>query len=70
LNCLILIIKNWFDDAYLGCERAKEKKLDHFFTCEGTLNDEHKKFIAEQGFFKEDLDFRLLLVVSKVFVGR
>ncbi len=28
-----------------GCERAKEKKLDHFFTCEDTLIDEHKKFI-------------------------
>jgi hypothetical protein len=33
-----------------GCERAKEKKLDHFFTCEDTLIDEHKKFIEEQGF--------------------
>lgn len=55
MNCLILIIKKWFDDAYLGCERAKEKKLDHFFTCEDTLIDEHKKFIEEQGFIKKRL---------------
>jgi hypothetical protein len=53
LDHLILVIKNWFNDAHFVCEGAKKNSLDHFLTCDDTLIKEHMKFIEEQGLFKE-----------------
>ncbi len=53
LDHLILVIKNWCNDAHFVCEGVKENSQDHFFTRDNTLIKEHMKFIEEQGLFKE-----------------
>ncbi len=53
LDHLILVIKNWCNDAHFVCEGAKENSPDHFLTCDDMLNKEHMRFIEEQGLFKE-----------------
>jgi hypothetical protein len=53
LNHLILVIKNWCNDAHFVCEGVKENSLDHFVTRDNTLIKEHMKFIEEQGLYKE-----------------
>ncbi len=53
LDHLILVIKNWCNDAHFVCEGAKKKFLDHFLTHDDTLIKEHMKFIEEQCLFKE-----------------
>jgi len=53
LNHLILVSKNWCNDAHFVCEGAKENFPDHSVTCDNTLIKEHMKFIEEQGLYKE-----------------
>jgi hypothetical protein len=52
LDHLILVIKNWCNDAHFVCEGTKENSPYHFLTHDDTIK-EHMKFIEEQGLFKE-----------------
>ncbi len=53
LDHLILVIKNWYNDAHFVCEGAQENSLNHFLTCDDKLIKEHMKFIEEQGPLKK-----------------
>lgn len=56
LDCLILVIKNWPNDAHIGCVVNKPRNMDSFLSSEVIIIKEHKKLIKEKELFEEDYD--------------
>ncbi len=56
LDCLILVIKNWPNNACIGCVVNKPWNMHSFLSIEVILIKEHKKMIKEKGLFEKDYD--------------
>jgi hypothetical protein len=56
LDCFIFIIKNWPNDAHVGCVENKPQNMHEFLSSEVILIEEHKKLLKEEGWFRKDDD--------------
>lgn len=55
LNWLIFIIKNWPNDACVGCDGpSKLKVMVKFLKMDFVMIEKHNKMIKEQNLFEED----------------
>ncbi len=55
LNSLIFIIKNWPNDAYVGCDGPwKPKVMVKFLKMDSVRIEKYNKMIKEQNLFEED----------------
>jgi len=57
LNHLVLVIKNWPNDACVGCDGGKVQNLHDYLRDEQVMIEEHNKIIEEKGLFEEDYEF-------------
>lgn len=55
LNWLIFVIKNWPNDAYVGCDgSSKPKVMVRFLKMDFVMIEKYNKMIKEQNLFEED----------------
>jgi hypothetical protein len=50
---LVLVIKNWLNNAYVGCDGGKAKILHDYLQAEQIMIKEHNKTIGKKKFEKD-----------------
>lgn len=71
LNHLVLVIKNWPHDVYVGCDGGKAKNLHDYLQAEQIMIEEHNKIIEEKKFFLKKItnkiDFEQVQIFTNFF---
>jgi hypothetical protein len=52
----MMFVRNWPNDAHIGCVVSKPQNMHEFFIKWGYFIEEHKRLIKEKGLFEKDYD--------------